>query len=276
MFYNKQKATKLFHQEVLQLEALGKHPQIPELLDYFEQDGQQYLVQEFIDGQNLEQELADLGAFNEIQIWNLLSDLLPVLQFVHDHQVIHRDIKPANIIRRYNDCRLVLVDFGAAKSATSKALAQTGTVIGSPEYTAPEQIRGKAVFASDLYSLGVTCIHLLTQIPPFDLFDSSEDAWVWRDYLTCPVSESLGQILNKLLHNATKQRCQSAAAVLKDLNSGSTQVVSQLFLTAEMNDREGSEKLFLKEVPAKLPDLSLPVTSVWTATVFDPFNIFTG
>ena len=135
--------------------------------------GQPYLVQQFIDGQDLEKELANEGKFNQHQIRELLLSLLPVLDFLH-HQsvpVIHRDIKPANIIRRRGDRELILVDFGAAKQATHTMLAKTGTTIGSPEYVAPEQARGKPAFASDIYSLGVTCIFLLTQVSPFDLFD---------------------------------------------------------------------------------------------------------
>ncbi|MGB3237211.1 MAG: protein kinase [Geitlerinemataceae cyanobacterium] len=219
---NLQKAAALFIREAQRLEELGKHPQIPELLAYFEQDDRQYLIQEFVEGSNLAQELAESGAFEESQIRQLLKDLLPVLEFVHDRQVIHRDIKPENIIRRSSDNRFVLVDFGASKLATGTALAQTGTVIGSAGYVAPEQALGKASFSSDLYSLGVTCIHLLTQMPPFELFDSSEGAWVWEDYLVnCRLSSSLKQILNKLLENGTSRRYQSAAAVLKDLQSKS-------------------------------------------------------
>ncbi|MGH2412146.1 MAG: protein kinase domain-containing protein [Microcystaceae cyanobacterium] len=228
-----QKLTERFEQEALRLEELGKHSQIPELLNFFEQDGQQYLVQELIAGQNLEQELAESGAFSEGQICQLLREILSVLQFVHDHQVIHRDIKPANIIRRH--CRtvssgeeqLVLVDFGAAKLATDIYLERTGTIIGSAEYIAPEQIKGRAIFASDLYSLGVTCIHLLTQISPFDLFDSRENVWVWRDYLLTPVSESLGRILDNLLHSATKRRYQTASEVLQDLDAEGTQTATE-------------------------------------------------
>ncbi|MBW4494774.1 MAG: protein kinase [Oscillatoria princeps RMCB-10] len=213
------KAAELFRQEAAQLERLGKHPQIPELLAHFEQEGRQYVVQQHIDGQNLARELDEEGPFNEAQIRQLLSDLLPVLQFVHDHQVIHRDIKPENIIRHRFDGKLVLVDFGAAKSATGTALGATGTVIGSAGYAAPEQALGKAVFASDLYSLGVTCTHLLTQVPPFDLFDTREGTWVWRDYLVNnPVSPQLGQVLDKMLEIPIKRRYQSAAEVLKDLN----------------------------------------------------------
>ena len=167
---------------------MGRHPQIPELLAYFTQDDRQYLVQQFIDGQNLGEELAENGAFNEAQIRQLLNDLLQVLQFVHQRQVIHRDIKPENIIRNKSDCKLFLVDFGASKIVTNTSLYQQGTSIGSPEYVAPEQVRGQAIFASDIYSLGATCIHLLTQISPFDLYDINEDAWVWQQYLTSNVS----------------------------------------------------------------------------------------
>lgn len=217
---NQEKAAELFEQEAQRLKTLGHHSQIPQLLDYFSQDKRQYLVQEFIHGQNLAAELASVGPFSELKIRLLLRDLLPVLQFIHSHQVIHRDIKPENIIRRPGYGNLVLVDFGAAKFATETILERTGTVIGSAAYTAPEQVRGKAVFASDLYSLGVTCIHLLTQIPPFDLFDSHEDAWVWQDYLNAnrSISKPLAKILNTLLQSATKRRYQSAEAVLKDLN----------------------------------------------------------
>jgi serine/threonine protein kinase len=220
------KAAELFTQEAIRLDELGKHPQIPELLAYFSQDSQQYLVQEFIDGKDLAQELTDSHAFNEAQIRALLNDLLPVLQFVHQHQVIHRDIKPENIIRRRSNSQLVLVDFGASKVATGTALARTGTAIGSAGYAAPEQNLGRAVFASDIYGLGVTCIHLLTQRHPFDLFDPSENAWAWRDFLKSPVSDALGRILDKMLESAINRRYQSAAEVLNDLNSQTAPVVA--------------------------------------------------
>ena len=216
-----EKAAELFQQEAQQLKTLGSHSQIPELFQYFQQDEQQYLVQEYIEGKNLAQELAEKGVFTEAKIRELLNDLLPVLQFVHKSQVIHRDIKPENIIRRTTG-KLVLVDFGAAKVVEKKGLPQTGTIIGSAAYTAPEQLMGKAVFASDLYSLGVTCIHLLTQVSPFDLFDSRNSKWVWQDYLKIPVSEELGRILDKMLQGATNRRYHSATAIMRHLNPQST------------------------------------------------------
>lgn len=217
--YNK--AVLLFQQEAVRLDELGKHPQIPSLLAHFEQNRLLYLVQEWIDGQTLAEEVAQQGALNELQIWELLRDLLPTLKFIHDRQVIHRDLKPANIMRRQQDKKLVLIDFGIAKVVSEMTLAQTGTVIGSPEYMAPEQTRGKAVPASDLYSLGVVCIRLLTDVSPFDLFDVSSHRWAWRDALPPGkrVSKRLGDILDKLLHSALNDRYPSADAVLQDLDT---------------------------------------------------------
>jgi formylglycine-generating enzyme required for sulfatase activity len=222
-------ALKLFYEEAQHLEALGKHDQIPELLAYFDIEGEPYLVQQFIDGQDLEQELETSGTFNQTQIRQLLESLLPVLDFLHNQSIpiIHRDIKPANIIRRKIDRQLILVDFGAAKQATQTILAQTGTVIGSPEYTAIEQARGKPVFASDIYSLGITCINLLTNVSPFDLFDMNRDTWVWRDYLVDnPVDEKLGKVLDKMIANGLPQRYRSAAEVLTALRN--RQIISPL------------------------------------------------
>ncbi|MEG4283055.1 serine/threonine-protein kinase [Microcoleus sp. A006_D1] len=222
-----EKAAELFNREAVRLDELGKHPQIPELLAHFQQERYQYLVQEFIEGQNLQQELAGAGAFSENQIRSLLNDLLPVLEFVHSRNVIHRDIKPPNIIRRrisqtpiiYTYPKLtgelVLVDFGAAKLV--EGLRETGTVIGSPEFVAPEQIRGQAIYASDLYSLGVTCIYLLTQISPFDLFDINQDVWVWRDFLKVQIDPKLSRILDKMIEPSLSRRYKSVAEVLQDL-----------------------------------------------------------
>ncbi|GAB4379124.1 MAG: hypothetical protein Kow00121_32580 [Elainellaceae cyanobacterium] len=214
---NDPKAIALFREEAVRLEELGHHPQIPQLFAHLETDSAQYLVQEYINGQHLEAVLAAEGNFQERQIRDLLADLLPVLEFVHQHQVIHRDIKPENIIRPEQGDRLVLVDFGASKHLSTPALMQTGTVIGSAGYVAPEQAMGRAEFASDLYSLGVTCVHLLTGMHPFDLYSVSEDTWIWHQYLTRPVSSKLRRILERLLQKATNQRYRTASEVLQDL-----------------------------------------------------------
>jgi formylglycine-generating enzyme required for sulfatase activity len=221
------KAAELFQQEAIRLDDLGKHPQIPTLFAHLEHDGRQYLIQEFIDGQDLLKELQDQGAFSEAKIRMLLTDLLPILQFIHDRNVIHRDIKPENIIRRCLPSvsgsvaagSHVLVDFGAAKFVTAAAMMETGTHIGSAVYVAPEQVRGKAIFASDIYSLGVTCIHLLTNVSPFELMDM-DGTWIWRSFLEhTAVSPMLGQILDRMIVSAPSQRYQTAQAVFNDLKN---------------------------------------------------------
>ncbi|AFY56261.1 WD40 repeat-containing protein [Rivularia sp. PCC 7116] len=216
---NIQKAAELFEQEAERLDKLGRHNQIPKLLDYLIQEEHQYLVQEYIDGHDLAKVLKEKGKFKEQQIWELLNSLLPVLEYIHTQDVIHRDIKPQNIILG-KDGKLYLVDFGAAKVVTGTAILQTGTSIGTPEFVAPEQSMGKATYSSDLYSLGVTCIHLLTEISPFDLFDISEYNWVWKQYLVNnPVRDELAHILDKLIETATSRRYQLANQVLKDVKT---------------------------------------------------------
>jgi serine/threonine protein kinase len=215
-----QKATELFEQEARQLEQLGEHPQIPTLLAYFEQDNRLYLVQQFIDGQNLLDELQQQGIFNEQKIKELLLDLLDILKTVHQYKVIHRDIKPENIIRR-SDGKLVLIDFGASKQLTATVMTQVGTTIGSFGYAPLEQMQGGEAYpASDLYSVGATCFHLLSGIHPWQLWQRQGYGWVanWRQHLQQPVSQELGRILDKLMHEEHQQRYHSAEEVLQDLN----------------------------------------------------------
>jgi len=207
-----------FWQEAEQLANLGHHPQIPRLLEALDTDQGQFLVQEYIPGPNLDQLNPPL---EETQIRRLLSDLLPVLQFIHDHQVIHRDIKPANIIAPPDNRPFVLVDFGASKTVAPDTLAQTGTVIGSAGYAAPEQTLGKAVFASDIFSLGLTALHLLTGLHPFDLYAVGEDAWIWQPFLTQPVSPALTRVLDRMVNRRLKERYGSAQEVMADLRWGS-------------------------------------------------------
>lgn len=221
------KAVELFQQEAVRLDELGHHPQIPALLSRCEQDDRQYIIQEFIDGQNLAEVLEQEGPFSEHRIRQLLLALLPVLQVIHQADVIHRDIKPENIILGHGDDptrvtatqrKLFLVDFGAAKHATHTALIKTGTTIGSAGYAAPEQGLGHAIFASDLYGLGVTCLHLLTQTDPFTLYSPLESKFVWRSFLNGNlVSHSLGRILDQLTAQRVPDRYQSASEVLQAL-----------------------------------------------------------
>ncbi len=211
------KAAKMFEEEAIRLDELGEnHDQIPSLLAHFTVDDRQYLIQEFIDGSNLLDELK-LGVFSQDKVKQVLFDLLNVLKFVHSRKVIHRDIKPANIILRQSDRKLVLVDFGAAKQVFNSQLSMTGTAIGSAAYSAPEQWRGKPKYASDLYSLGVTCVELLTNVSPTKLFDIDEGDWIWRKFLkNNPVDQKLAAVLDKLIQPAMKRRYESVDEVLSD------------------------------------------------------------
>ncbi len=209
-------------QAKLPLQALSRIAQIPVLLECFEQDGVCYLVQEYIRGNSLAQTIALQGRFSPTEVWQVL-ELLPVLQQIHDQDVIHGDIKPENIIRSGDRTdgspKLVLVDFGAAILSTDRSHRASG----SPEYAAPEQIQGEAVFASDLYSLGVVCIHLLTGIAPFQLFDATANSWVWRNYWLTSAPEidrdanRLAQTLDRLIAPSLSQRFASASAAIAEI-----------------------------------------------------------
>jgi serine/threonine protein kinase len=211
-----QAAIDLFLQESEYLRQLGDHPQIPALIDSGV-DESPWILQEYIAGENLEQ-ILEKHTFSEAEIITLLKSVLPVLQTIHSYRTIHRDIKPANIIFADNDYHLV--DFGASKKVSETVLAKTGTMIGSAIYAAPEQVYGHATFASDIFGLGVTCIHLLTGVPPSDLMDRvNAGKWCWRDYLGegRSLSHGLSLILDRMLEYSTHRRYGSADEVLSDL-----------------------------------------------------------
>ena len=216
-----QKAGELFTQEASALEQLN-YPNIPKLLAYFiNPDGRQYLVQEFIDGRNLKVELENQGAFSTTQIQELLRSILPTLNYLHQLGFIHRDIKPENIIRRTDNGQLYLVDFGAAKIATAASSENRsqlqGTTIGTPEFMAPEQGWGRAFLSSDLYSLGVTCLNLLTGVSPFNLFDDNLSQWNWQDKVASPIDPQLAAIIDKLIQPRPIDRYLNAQVVIDDL-----------------------------------------------------------
>jgi formylglycine-generating enzyme required for sulfatase activity len=225
-----QKATELFKQESKRLQELGKHPQIPDLLAFFPEDGRLYLIQEFIDGQNLLQELQNQGTLKEPEIKTILEKLLPVLQFIHDNQVIHRDIKLENIIKSKNGT-LFLIDFGVSKETTGSILTRVGTITGTPGFAPPEQFRGIVYHSSDLYSLAVTCVRLLTghlqEINGVDkLFDTNTMQWQWQKYVS--VSQELKDVLETMLQDIPANRYQSATEVLAALSNTKARVRQQV------------------------------------------------
>jgi serine/threonine protein kinase len=215
------KAVQLFEQEAMRLNELGEHPQIPNLLAYFEQDKYLYLVQQMVAGRTLFQEVATKGPYGEAEVRNLLEDLLPVLHFIHGRGVIHRDITPTNIIRRKADGVPILIDFGVAKQFSETVLYEPGTRIGTEGYAPMEQLRsGQSYPSSDLYSLGTTCLHLLTGCRPEDLYSPLEGRWVWQDRLQQmgrTINPGLADILNGMIKDLVSDRYQSAQDVMSDV-----------------------------------------------------------
>jgi len=226
--WSQKKAIQLFSEEAKRLQELGEHPQIPTLIAYFQQENCLYLVQQFIDGQNLFNELQSRRIYKDWDIQAILLDLLPIIKFVHQHGVIHRDIKPENIIRRKSDGRLIIIDFGSSKQLTAQVQRKNGTSIGSHGYSPIEQIRdGKAYPSSDLFSLGATCFHLLTGISPFQLWMEYGYSWIenWQHYLRFPLSLELTEIIDKLLQKELQERYQSADEVIRDLMKKHTHIL---------------------------------------------------
>ncbi|MGF1520665.1 MAG: protein kinase [Nodosilinea sp.] len=215
------KAVQLFEQEAVRLHELGEHPQIPTLLAYFEQKKYLYLVQQMVQGRTLHQEIAAQAAYDEGSVRQLLDDLLPVLRFIHNHGVIHRDITPSNIMRRKVDQKPVLIDFGVAKQFSEAIRYEQGTRIGTEGYAPLEQLRsGQAYPSSDLYSLGATCLHLLTGCKPEDLYSPLEGRWLWQDRLQQQgrtIHPALAEVLNGMTQDLVSERYQTAQDVLDDL-----------------------------------------------------------
>jgi serine/threonine protein kinase len=214
-------AKRLFDAEARSLHQLGSHGQIPQLLAHFEEDGEFYLVEEYIQGTSLYNELAAGQQWSEGYVIKLLKDMLEVLKFVHQKQVIHRDIKPSNIIRREQDGKIVLIDFGAVKQVTNQALddrsmaAPHTVIVGTPGYMPGEQLRGSPRTSSDVYAVGMIAIYALTglnpalgQLPE----DESTAEIMWRDHAN--ISPELASILDKMVAYDFRQRYPSAAEAL--------------------------------------------------------------
>lgn len=173
-----ERAKVRFRREARALASLGSHSQIPQLLDYFTTCGEFYLVQEYIQGQTLAQEVRQNGRQTEAQVKYFLNQILPVVRFVHRNRIIHRDIKPPNIIKSSLDSRLVLIDFGAVREFLADIddvhsyQAPASQFVGTPGFAPPEQLALRPCYASDIYALGMTCLFLLTARTPIE-FDQS-------------------------------------------------------------------------------------------------------
>jgi serine/threonine protein kinase len=231
---SEEQASVELQKDIERLGRLGNHPQIPLLLESFQQDSCLYLVQEYIQGQDLGTILANQKRLTTQEVWQILESILPVLQSIHAHQIIHGDIKPENLIKPTSPeiqlpeqayLNLALVDFSLPKLSNQTTQIQSDMPIGSAEYASPEQLQGNALFASDLYSLGVTCIHLLTGTHPFHLFDFINHKWTWRDYYLDVNLDArdeasdrqrnyLAQILDRLIDPDLTHRFPSADAAI--------------------------------------------------------------
>ena len=216
-------ARELFTREAETLGKIGNHPQIPRLLDYFEDSGQFYLVQEYVSGLTLQQEVRKNGVYSEAGVRHFLSEIMALLQYIHGQRVIHRDIKPANLIRRSQDGRLVLIDFGAVKNqiittGQSEHTALTAYAIGTSGFAPPEQMAMRPVYSSDIYAVGVTCIYLLTAKIPKDLeYNPTTGDMMWEHLVD--ISHHLTTVLKKMLEMSVRNRYQVAQDVLRALDT---------------------------------------------------------
>ncbi|MGH7999879.1 MAG: CHASE2 domain-containing protein [Brasilonema sp.] len=253
-------ARRLFSSEAQTLQKLGTHKQIPQLLAYFEEEEEFYLVQEYIIGHALSQEMPSGQQLQETAVIEILRDLLETLTFVHNNNVIHRDIKPSNIMRRESDGKLVLIDFGAVKEVTTQILENSEqsafTIgIGTRGYAPSEQCYGRPQYSSDIYAVGMIGIKALTGMAPHEIERDANGELKWVD--KAYVSHSLSNILSKMAREDFQQRYQSASHALKVLQ-GLAGSQSQQSLP-----QDGSLK-----TPCLKQELDIPTTP-WTETSED-------
>ena len=208
-----------FEREAAMLEKLGEnHPQIPRLYAYFSEDQQFYLVQEWIEGQTLD-EIVEQGVLSEAWVVSIVSSLLEVLDFIHDQGVIHRDIKPDNIILRLQSQQPVLIDFGAMRETMGTVFNShhhpiSSIVIGTPGYMSSEQAAGRPIPSSDLYSLGLVAIYMLTGKIPQNLpSDPRSGELIWQDLAT-HVSPQLVDVIDRAVQSHPRDRYSSAQEML--------------------------------------------------------------
>ncbi|MEB3356146.1 MAG: serine/threonine-protein kinase [Synechococcales bacterium] len=216
-------ARRLFELEARVLYRLGIHSQIPRLLAHFEEGREFYLTQEYIDGRSLSDELIPGQPWAEARVIALLEEILAILTFVHHERVIHRDIKPGNLIRRHQDGKVVMIDFGAVKQVSTQFLnpkpGQTDytIAIGTLGYIPKEQIGGRPRYSSDVYAVGMIGIQALTGISPQRLLEDEQSGEIrWRDRAP-QVSPELAQVLDCMVRYDYRDRYPSAQEALAAL-----------------------------------------------------------
>ncbi|BAT55640.1 Serine/Threonine protein kinase [Nostoc sp. NIES-3756] len=216
-------ARRLFETEAKVLNRLGNNDCIPRLLAHFEEEENFFLVEEFIAGHDLSYEIKPSQPWSEAEVIVLLRDILEALDVIHQHNVIHRDIKPSNLMRRQQDSKVVLIDFGAVKQVNSQVVTAQGqvlptVVVGTPGYIPSEQSQGQPRLSSDVYAVGIIGIQALTGLVPMQLArDTTTGEFIWRNQ--AQVSPQLADILDKMVKYDFRQRYQSAAEVLEALKT---------------------------------------------------------
>lgn len=212
-----------FQREAAILEELGEgNEQIPRLYAYFSEDDKFYLVQEWIEGLTVDKYWEQEGNLHRDEVREILLQLLPVLDFVHSRHIIHRDIKPENIILKPENRTPVLIDFGAVKEAMATQVNNNSdsiysASIGTPGYMPSEQAAGRPVYSSDLYSLGLTAIFLLTGKSPNELkTDPANGEILWHDHAT-NVDSQLMSVLDKSVRFHPRDRFTTAKEMLAAL-----------------------------------------------------------
>ena len=224
--YTLQNAERLFKKEVESLKKLGYHKQIPTYIDNFEENNEFYLVQEYIKGKDLTEELKPGNKLSESEVIHLLIDILEVLDFVHKNGVIHRDIKPSNLMRRTEDNQIVLIDFGAVKEVGTVLVNQQGqktitVIIGTPGYMAGEQGQGHPECASDVYAVGKIAIQALMGVSPnllapnLLLRNQNNPELLWRQGVL--ISQELGNIIDKMVEQNCLLRYHNAGEALQEI-----------------------------------------------------------
>ncbi|PSB01469.1 serine/threonine-protein kinase [Merismopedia glauca] len=218
-----QAAKRLFETEAEVLYQLGTHPQIPRLFAYFTEDDEFYLVQEYIRGEPFSKQLVAGEKHDSMQVVSWIGEILKILQFVHQNQVIHRDINPHNLIIREADGQIFLIDFGAVKQiSTSFVVASRMNLtvsIGTPGYQPSEQAHGNPKFSSDIYAVGIIAIQALTGLSPQEIpTDPDSEELMWRNYCT-DINSRLADVLDRMVRYDFRQRFASATEVLQALES---------------------------------------------------------
>ncbi|MEH1938205.1 MAG: bifunctional serine/threonine-protein kinase/formylglycine-generating enzyme family protein [Nostoc sp.] len=219
---------RLFDSEAQVLYRLGNDSdQIPRLFAHFEEQGEFYLVQEFVDGEDLSYEIIPGQKLTEIAVTKLLKEILEILAVVHKKNIIHRDIKPQNLMRRRQDGKIVLIDFGAVKEVNTVMVNLQGqtsvsVTIGTFGYMPSEQAAGQPKLSSDVYAVGMLGIQALTGLQPHQVpKDPTDGEVIWRNWAN--VSDKLALVLNKMVNYHFRDRYPSAVEALEALKPSAPQ-----------------------------------------------------